>query len=757
MNKSLVIVESPTKAKTLKKYLGKAFIVMASGGHIKDLPPKKLGVDINNDFSVEYEIVKGKKKIVDDIKKSAKEADKIFLAPDPDREGEAIAWHIAESIGKKNTNIFRVLFSEITKKRILEAIENPTKLNKNKYEAQVTRRVLDRLVGYKISPLLWKKVSRGLSAGRVQSVALKIIVDRERERQAFKQEEYWTIDARFQTRAQEEFIASLFKINQDKIQITNEDQAKSLVEDIEKQLYSVTEITKKERKRNPQPPYITSTLQQDASRKHGFGAERTMRIAQQLYEGIEIGDDGMVGLITYMRTDSVRTANEALQEIRELIDKKYGREYLPDGATIYKTKKSAQDAHEAIRPTTFEYSPEHIKQYLQPDQYKIYKLIWNRFMASQMKPMVLDQTIIDIHGGKYFFKATGSIVKFNGYFILYEKEGKENLLENLLPEVSKGEQLKLLELKKDQHFTEPPPRFSESTLIKELEQDGIGRPSTYATIVSTIKKREYVEVEEKKLKPTTLGFVVNDVLVESFPHIINIDFTANLENELDKIEDGEIKYVQTLEKFYEPFSKALIEAEFQMKDFKKEEKKTDIICEKCGSPMIIKWARFGEFLACSSYPKCKNKKDFTTDETGKIVIKQDKKAEGQCPNCGSDLLIKRGRFGEFIACTNYPTCKFTKSISLGITCPLPGCGGDITAKATKRGKVFYGCSNYPKCTFASWNKPLNEKCPECGAQFLGIRERKSGNVIVCENKECSYKREESTKEEGENEKQETGA
>ena len=757
MNKSLVIVESPTKAKTLKKYLGKAFIVMASGGHIKDLPPKKLGVDINNDFSVEYEIVKGKKKIVDDIKKSAKEADKIFLAPDPDREGEAIAWHIAESIGKKNTNIFRVLFSEITKKRILEAIEHPTKLNKNKYEAQVTRRVLDRLVGYKISPLLWKKVSRGLSAGRVQSVALKIIVDRERERQAFKQEEYWTIDARFQTRAQEEFIASLFKINQDKIQITNEDQAKSLVEDIEKQLYSVTEITKKERKRNPQPPYITSTLQQDASRKHGFGAERTMRIAQQLYEGIEIGDDGMVGLITYMRTDSVRTANEALQEIRELIDKKYGREYLPDGATIYKTKKSAQDAHEAIRPTTFEYSPEHIKQYLQPDQYKIYKLIWNRFMASQMKPMVLDQTIIDIHGGKYFFKATGSIVKFNGYFILYEKEGKENLLENLLPEVSKGEQLKLLELKKDQHFTEPPPRFSESTLIKELEQDGIGRPSTYATIVSTIKKREYVEVEEKKLKPTTLGFVVNDVLVESFPHIINIDFTANLENELDKIEDGEIKYVQTLEKFYEPFSKALIEAEFQMKDFKKEEKKTDIICEKCGSPMIIKWARFGEFLACSSYPKCKNKKDFTTDETGKIVIKQDKKAEGQCPNCGSDLLIKRGRFGEFIACTNYPTCKFTKSISLGITCPLPGCGGDITAKATKRGKVFYGCSNYPKCTFASWNKPLNEKCPECGAQFLGIRERKSGNVIVCENKECSYKREESTKEEGENEKQETGA
>ncbi len=757
MNKSLVIVESPTKAKTLKKYLGKAFIVMASGGHIKDLPPKKLGVDINNDFSVEYEIVKGKKKIVDDIKKSAKEADKIFLAPDPDREGEAIAWHIAESIGKKNTNIFRVLFSEITKKRILEAIENPTKLNKNKYEAQVTRRVLDRLVGYKISPLLWKKVSRGLSAGRVQSVALKIIVDRERERQAFKQEEYWTIDARFQTRAQEEFIASLFKINQDKIQITNEDQAKSLVEDIEKQLYSVTEITKKERKRNPQPPYITSTLQQDASRKHGFGAERTMRIAQQLYEGIEIGDDGMVGLITYMRTDSVRTANEALQEIRELIDKKYGREYLPDGATIYKTKKSAQDAHEAIRPTTFEYSPEQIKPYLQPDQYKIYKLIWNRFMASQMKPMVLDQTIIDIHGGKYFFKATGSIVKFNGYFILYEKEGKENLLENLLPEVSKGEQLKLLELKKDQHFTEPPPRFSESTLIKELEQDGIGRPSTYATIVSTIKKREYVEVEEKKLKPTTLGFVVNDVLVESFPHIINIDFTANLENELDKIEDGEIKYVQTLEKFYEPFSKALIEAEFQMKDFKKEEKKTDIICEKCGSPMIIKWARFGEFLACSSYPKCKNKKDFTTDETGKIVIKQDKKAEGQCPNCGSDLLIKRGRFGEFIACTNYPTCKFTKSISLGITCPLPGCGGDITAKATKRGKVFYGCSNYPKCTFASWNKPLNEKCPECGAQFLGIRERKSGNVIVCENKECSYKREESTKEEGENEKQETGA
>jgi len=714
MSKSLVIVESPTKAKTLKKYLGKDFTVMASGGHIKDLPPKKLGVDINDNFSVEYEIVKGKKKIIDDIKKSAKLADKIYLAPDPDREGEAIAWHIAESLGAKNNNIFRVLFSEITKKGVLAAIEHPTKLNKTKYEAQVTRRILDRLVGYKISPLLWKKVSRGLSAGRVQSVALRVIVDRERDRLAFKVEEYWTIDARLETNQKKELVASLFKINDEKIQIKNEGESKSLVEDIERQVFTITDITKKERKRYPQPPYITSTLQQDASRKHGFGAERTMRIAQQLYEGIEIGSEGLVGLITYMRTDSIRSADEALMGIRDVIVQKYGKDYLPDIPTIYKTKKRAQDAHEAIRPTDLTIEPDTIKPHLTSNQYKLYRLIFERALASLMPDAEIIQKIIEMSGfdnnqgnPSAIFKTIGNTIHFDGFLKIYPLSIKEQSI----PPLTLEEKATLTKLQPQQHFTEPPPRYNDASLVKELERRGIGRPSTYAPIIETILKRNYITRDEnKRFIPTEIGTVVNQVLVEHFPHIVDYDFTAHMENELDDIAHKHKPWVDVVQEFFVPFEKNLEKKYKEVSKKELTEEKTDIQCPLCKKHnLIIKLGRYGRFLACPGFPDCTHTQPLETQQTSTQNGQKEEIDAPLCDTCNEKMIIKEGRFGKFFACKNYPKCKNTKAIEKKINMKCPLCTeGDVVVKRTKRGKTFYGCNTYPDCTFASWKKPETE-------------------------------------------------
>ena len=749
MGKSLLIVESPTKVNTLKKIVGKDFIIKASVGHLKDLPKKKLGVDVDNDFAPEYITIRGKGKILQELKTAAKKCDTIYLAPDPDREGEAIAYHIGNEVARfTKGKIYRVTFNEITKKAVLDAIKNPTELNNNRVNAQQARRILDRLVGYKISPILWKKVHRGLSAGRVQSVALRIVCEREREILAFKPREYWSVTLELEGSEKPPFQSKLFKIDGDKAEIANKAEADEILKGLEGAKPVLENIVKKERKRNPSAPFITSTLQQEASRKLNFSPKKTIMLAQRLYEGIAMGRKGTVGLITYMRTDSVKLSDQALEEVRAFIPERYGKEFLPGSPNMYKSKKSAQEAHEAIRPTDVKLEPSTIKENLEKDMFRLYQLIWSRFVSCQMVPAVLDTTQFDIKTGKYLFRSNGSILKFAGFMKVYvesqddeqgdaaQSTGKAD--DRLLPPLKKGEELKIQEVLPEQHFTQPPARFSEAMLVKELEDKGVGRPSTYAATISVIKDRDYIQSLERRLQPVELGFMINDLLVENFPDIMNAEFTAKMEEQLDDIEEGNLEWVDALKSFYSPFKLDLEKAEEKMKDFKAVVEETDEVCEKCDQPMIIKWGRFGKFMACTGYPECKNTKDLGGKGDSEDGATADE-VEGNCDKCESPLIMKRGRFGKFIACSNYPECKFTKPIGLGISCPEEACKGEIAARRSKKGRTFYGCTKYPDCNFTSWDKPVAEACPECKNPFLIEKWKKNEDPsILCPS--CGFKK-----------------
>lgn len=787
MPKSLIVVESPTKVKTIGKFLSRDFTVRASMGHVRDLPPKQLAVDIENGFAPEYVIIKGKQKVVKQIKDAAQKVDHVLIATDPDREGEAIGWHLAHELKRTKKPINRITFNEITKSAVQNAVKHPGKINQDLVDAQQARRILDRLVGYQISPILGRTVKWGLSAGRVQSVAVRLICEREAEIEAFVSEEYWSITAKLKGENTNPFEAKLFRINEKKAKVENEEQAKTIVKEAGAEKYIVEKIDRKERKRRPVPPFITSKLQQEAARKLRFTAKKTMAVAQQLYEGMEIGSEGMVGLITYMRTDSTRVAKEAMDSVREFIGDKYGSDYLPGRPTYYKSKKGAQDAHEAIRPTSVMRTPASIRKFLSKEQYALYGLIWRRFVASQMKPAIFDVTTVDINAGRHTFRTTGSIIKFKGFISIY-LEGKDDSQEEdkefILPELVVGQLLQLLGLTPDQHFTQPPPRYSEATLVKILEEKGIGRPSTYASIISTIQNRDYVRKEQRRFVPTETGKLVNILLVKSFPDILDVEFTAKMEAELDDIEDGKKKWVEVLKQFYEPFSQSLKKAPDTIRAAKKDmEEATDEVCEKCGSPMIIKVGRYGKFLACTGYPECKNTREInqegeaseepdSTDEVCEkcgslMVVKvgrygrflacssypeckntkqlgRDKSAPDEptdevCEKCGSPVVIKTGRYGRFLACSKYPECKTARPLPSGVDCPRPDCDGYIGEKRSRRGKAFYGCSKYPDCDFVLWNKPVPKKCPECGAPFLVEKTSKAkGDHLACANKECGF-------------------
>jgi DNA topoisomerase I len=823
LSKSLVIIESPGKAKAIQKYLGRDFTVEASFGHVKDLPKSDLGVDVENGFETEYTVIPGKEKVLAKLKKLAKGMDNIYLAPDPDREGEAIAAHLAEELGgdafgktskkKKSkkgadgdgngTHIHRVRFNEITQRAVKEAFEKAGTIDQNLVAAQQTRRVLDRLVGYQVSPLLWDKVRRGLSAGRVQTVALRLIVERDREIKAYQKIEYWTLDAHLAGPKPPAFDAHLVGANPDKNVIQNEEAAKRLEQGLKDAQWTVASVDKKERRRSPTPPFTTSKLQQDSSRKLRFSVKRTMMLAQRLYEGIELGEEGQVGLITYMRTDSVNVSNDALAEVREYISQQFGPQFLPEQPNTYKSKKSAQEAHEAIRPTSVAHHPDSVKQYLKDDEFKVYKLIWQRFLASQMNPAVFDQTTVDIEAKTSApepvpFRVTGSVLKFEGFLKVYEesKEGKDEedeALKHKLPALEAGQKLTLRELKPEQHFTEAPPRYNEASLVKELEERGIGRPSTYATILSTIQERQYVQKIGGKFVPTEIGLVVTDLLVKNFADIFDPQYTARLEEELDEIEEGKEKWTDALGEFYKKFEKDLRYAEKHMENIKRMEKQTDQKCERCGAPLVIKWGKHGSFFACSTYDKTDpNSCTFTKENPIDLpeldsADVQETTQEEYCENCGRPMVLKRGRFGQFMACTGYPDCKTTRRLDqgkkvpdipldekcpkcdrnmvlrhgrygefvscsgypdckyikqnfIGVKCPECKEGDLVEKKARKRGNLFYGCSNYPNCKFTSAYKPVAEKCPKCGSEYLVEKHLKESDTIECPNKECDYSR-----------------
>jgi len=821
MAKNLVIVESPAKAKTINKYLGRDFAVKASMGHVRDLPKKKLGVDVKKGFAAEYEALPTRKKVLDELKAAAKDAEAIYLAADPDREGEAICWHLSEALGGRSKKKYRrVVFNEITKKAVQQAFENPVDVDPKKVDAQQARRILDRLVGYKVSPILWDKVRRGLSAGRVQSVALKLICDREREIRAFVAEEYWSVLAHMAAGQPPAFGANLLKRDGANVEIGNAEAADRVRRDLESGVFTVAKVLKKERRRYPVPPFITSKLQQEAFKKLRFTVKRTMQVAQRLYEGVELGEDGALGLITYMRTDSTRVSDDALTAVRERITQSYGADHLPEKPIFYRSKKDAQDAHEAIRPTYLDRDPESVKRFLSKDEYQLYKLIWNRFVASQMLPAVYDETVVDIEAAPkaakapvYLLRAKGSTLKFKGFLAVYEESPdekpearvKEEALADdstepedataQLPPLEQGDVLTLQKLDTDQHFTQPPPRFSEASLVKELEENGIGRPSTYASIIATIETREYIEKREARLHPTELGFLVTDLLVQHFQDIMNVEYTAAMEQELDEIEEGKDNLLNTLSQFWKKFEKDLKKAQAEMKDVKAMEEKTDEKCDKCGSPMVLKWGRYGKFLACSAYPECKNTRQMTgvggdgapevhedvlkevcpkdgqamivkkgrfgpflacsnypeckttkrlvRGEGGKLQVEKLPPIDEKCPDCGSDLMWRRGRFGPFVACSNYPECKYIKkkeAKEIGMTCPECGQGAVVERKG-RWGRSFYGCKRYPECKFTEYSRPLVEPCPDCGRAYLLEKEtKKEGKVVFCGNESCHFKR-----------------
>ncbi len=752
MSKSLIIVESPAKARTLKKYLGKDYDVRASVGHIRDLPVNSLGVDIKENFAPRYVTIKGKSKNISDLKKAAASADEVFLAPDPDREGEAIAWHIAHILQTARKPIHRALFHELTPKAIRAAIENATSINDDKFQAQQARRVLDRLVGYQISPLLWEKVRRGLSAGRVQSVAVRMICDREKQINAFTPMEYWTITTRLKGKNPPPFVAKLDKIAGRKAKVDNEEAAAAIVANLKEAAYSVALVDKKERRRNPSPPFITSTLQQEANRKLRYTAKRTMGLAQRLYEGIELGEKGPVGLITYMRTDSTRINDEALAEVRGFINGTYGKEYLPAKPVNYKTSKSSQDAHEAIRPTDVSLTPEKVAPFLDKSTLNLYTLVWKRFVASQMRPALFDQTTITIKADIYLLKAQGAILRFKGFMALYVESTDENGDNNgqatetdgdgsIIPDVAAGEKLRFLDVEPKQNFTQPPPRYTEATLVKALEENGVGRPSTYAAIISTILDKEYVMQEKRKFMPTDLGTLVNDLLVQHFPDILNIEFTASMEKDLDLVEEGRSNWVSLLQDFYTPFEKTLAQAKREMKSVKREGIPTGISCKLCDGKLVIKLGKAGEFLACENYPTCKHTQNFKKDESGTVIPieKEEPVVSGEkCEKCGRPMVYKNGRFGKFLACSGYPECRHIKAQTTGVKCPEENCSGELVQKISKRGKVFYSCSRFPACKFASWDKPVPTKCPGCGKPFLLEKTTRKGTVLQCIDKACGY-------------------
>ena len=755
MSKSLVIVESPTKTRTLKKYLGPDFDVAATVGHIKDLPVKELGISVEEGFKAKYTTIQGKEKVVRSLKKAAANLDDIYLAPDPDREGEAIAWHTAELLKKKGRRFYRVLFHELTENAIRAAMAAPQELDKNKYESQQTRRTLDRLVGYQVSPVLWKKVQRGLSAGRVQSVAVRMICEREREIQAFDPTEYWSITADLEGETPPAFQANLTKKDSKKCRIADQEAAEAILKELQGARFMVEKVVKKTQRRKPLPPFTTSKLQQDAIRKLGFSARKTMAVAQQLYEGQESAEGGPVGLITYMRTDSTRIAQEAVTEARQLIQGEFGPAYLPDKPHAFKNKKKVQDAHEAIRPTSVFRKPKAVERFLSKDQQALYDLIWKRFVASQMKAAVIDQTSITISAGPYTFQASGSVVRFPGFMALYissnEGQGPSGDTETL-PPLSQGMGLTCHRLEPKQHFTQPPPRFSEASLVKALEENGIGRPSTYATILTTIRGKGYVELLKKRFRPTELGFIVNDLLMESFPDVLNVDFTAQMEDSLDQIEEGKTDALTVLKDFYRSFRQDLERAEEHMKSVRAEGLAVDLRCPACDKPLKIKIGRNGPFLACSGYPACTYTQNYTRNEKGQIEIAptvKEQPTDEVCEKCGSPMVQKQGRFGPFLACSAYPACKNTRSLKgsarsepepTGVSCPEKGCGGELVCRRSRRGKVFYGCSRYPACTFAIWDKPVSKACPQCGAPFLVERTtKKDGLHLDCLDKTCAYK------------------
>jgi DNA topoisomerase-1 len=723
---ALVIVESPTKARTIGKYLGAGYDVRATVGHVRDLPTRELGVDVERGFQPKYVTIKGKAKTLADLKKAAKGAKEIFLATDPDREGEAIAWHVAEQLGD-GVPTHRVLFHEITKDAVEEAMQHPLDIDDRKVNAQQARRILDRLVGYKASPILWRSIKTGLSAGRVQTVALRLIVEREREIRAFKPQEYWTIEA-LCAKDGVTFEASLHKVRGHKPELHSAADAQKVVDAVRTLPFVVTGVERKQRRKRPGAPFTTSTLQQEAAKKLGFSSRRTMRAAQDLYEGIDVGEDGAVGLITYMRTDSVRVSDSAIAAVREFIGRNYAKPYLPDAPNAYSSRKAArvQDAHEAIRPTDVRRRPEQVERYLEPDQFRLYQLIWQRFVASQMTPAVYDMTIVDFDLGEYLFRATGSVLMFDGYHVVYH-EGREReegkSVEDLapIPPLARGDRVEVREITPSQHFTEPPPRFSEASLVKELERLGIGRPSTYSAIISTLSQREYVNVDQRRFFPTELGETVEKVMVGKFPEIFNVAFTSQMEGELDQIEEENKDWQEVLQDFYGPFTKALdavdINALVAEAHGLTPERLASEQCPKCGSRVELKTGRFGPYFACVNYQKtCDYVKSLKKDKV------PDRPSDEKCHLCGSPMVIKTGRFGEFLACTTYPACKGTRSIPLGIKCPK--CvEGDLAERRTKRGKSFWGCMRYPACDFSTWNRPVPETCPECG--WVGMEKKTS--------------------------------
>ncbi len=741
MTKELIIVESPAKVKTIKKFLGGSYAVEASVGHIRDLPTKTLGVDEEHGFAPQYQIIQGKQKVVAKLRQAAANASRVYLAPDPDREGEAIAWHVAEIIKDQDIPISRIQFNEITAKAVREALEHPREINEKLFLSQQARRILDRLVGYKVSPLLWKKVKRGISAGRVQSVALRLVVEREKERRAFAPEEYWLFKAKLEGSTPPPFEADLWKVDGKKAEIGNAEQAEALEQAVLAESFVVTEVAEKERTKSPPPPFITSTLQQMANQRLGYSAKRTMGAAQRLYEGVELGERGTVALITYMRTDSTRIADEAREQAKTFILETLGPEYYPAKSRVFKTKASAQDAHEAIRPIDAALTPEDVKSYLPRDQFVLYKLIWERFMASQMAAAKFWDTTVSAAAGTALFRAKGQRLMFPGFLKVYGMEAGDEA--KTLPALEKGQALKLLELKKEQKFTQPPARYTEATLVKELEDKGIGRPSTYAAIISTLIDREYAKLEEKRFAPSELGETVSDLLSEHFARIMDVSFTAGMEEALDNVAEGRQDWVALLRDFTGDFYPTLEKAVTDMAQVKGG-KETGIDCPLCGKPMVIKFGRMGEFLACSGYPDCKNTTNFTRkpDGTVEVVARAAEELEpvGVCPDCGKDLVIKKSRTGSrFIACSGYPDCKRAEPFSTGVKCPREGCEGELVEKSSKRGKVFYACNNYPKCDYAVWDWPVAEPCPQCGSKIL-VRKtlRGKGQVLACPEKACRY-------------------
>ena len=728
MGKSLVVVESPTKAKTINKILGKDFVVKSCMGHVRDLPPKELGIDIENGFKPRYVTIRGKGKILSELRKSAQGADTIYLATDPDREGEAIAWHVAHAISRKDDDVRRILFNAITPKAVRESIENSAELDLQKVDAQQARRVLDRLVGYEISPLLWKVIHSGLSAGRVQSVAVRLICERDREIEAFEPQEYWSIDAMLGREGGDPFRARLLSKDGEKLEIANEEQSNHIVAELKAQTIAVKEVKKRDQLRRPAPPFTTSTLQQECARRLRFSVKRTMAVAQQLYEGIEVEGETR-GLITYMRTDSVRVADEAITEVRQQIDQHYGGEYVPEVPNQYKTKNSAQDAHEAIRPTSVALDPAKVKDLLSQDQARIYELIWKRFVASQMKPLVLSITTVNIEAGSYQLRATGNAIKFPGFTLLYSesKDDDDDDKPGSLPnDIAQGEALRLNEILPEQHFTKPPPRFTEASLVKELEAQGIGRPSTYAQIITTILDREYVEkVDNRYFEATERGQTVNALLVDTFPELFNVAFTKDMEDKLDRVEEGDDNWVATVQQFYDSWKDHLATANERRKELKLSlQEESDIVCEECGRNMVIKWGRNGRFLACPGYPECKNTKPL--EEQGRV------ETDEVCDQCSSPMVVKTGRYGRFLACSGYPDCKNVKPYFLGIQCPEDDCGGQLVEKQSRKGKIFFGCNNYPSCKFASWDRPVDRKCSHCDAALLYEKSsRSSASTLYC--------------------------